>query len=35
VHELTDFEQQQLRQTTSPAGLPEAERIVRQLSNGG
>jgi PPM family protein phosphatase len=35
AHELTDFEQQQLRQTTNPAGLPEAERIVKQLSHGG
>ncbi|AYG05335.1 PP2C family protein-serine/threonine phosphatase [Gryllotalpicola protaetiae] len=33
--DLTDFEQQQLRQTTSPAGLPVAERIVNQLRHGG
>ncbi|WP_344792245.1 PP2C family protein-serine/threonine phosphatase [Gryllotalpicola daejeonensis] len=33
--DLTDFERQQLRQTTNPAGLPEAKRIVEQLSHGG
>ncbi len=32
---LTDFEQQQLRQTTTPSSLDEARRIVEQLSNGG
>lgn len=33
--DLTDFEQQQLRQTTTPSSLEEAKRIVEQLGNGG
>lgn len=32
--DLTDFEQQQLQQTTNPSSLQDARAIVEQLSHG-